>query len=208
MDDFDYPEPCDIPKCWRVRASTGGQWLSTLPDGSRKATTDFPKSTVFESRSAAQDAWEELVAQPDTQAKNPAWMRSPPQLFDCPRESQAPDSATFYMAMSQGRFVSAVPVSMGSGVDYVLNPILSQAAVFSSQESAFGALRKAMPAKDKNPTGSVLPLRATFGAPMPAPDAAHDPMAVAMASASARSSIAHAVPLNNAPPASRKNRAL
>ena len=194
MDDFQYPHAFDVATCYRVRASTGGQWLATLRDGSRKATTDFTKATVFDDKKEAKKAWDELLAQPETKAKKPAWSQREPAYFHCPRLDEAPDSLTLYFAMSQGRFVGEVPVSMGGGTKYVLTPILAEATVFTSLARALSALASAMPSQDKSPTGSALPLRAVFGAPITAEGASPDPMAQAMAAASAHASIAHAVP--------------
>ena len=181
------------------------QWLSKGPDGEPKTTANFSLSSTFETHEAAQAAWADFVALPESQANKARWISEAPVIFTCPDQKSPPSSLTLYIAMCQGRFV-AERDSVGGSESY-LHPELAKAQVFTSIERALGAIARVMPAKSNKPAASVLPLLATFGAPIQASDHGQDPLACAMVAESLRSAIEQSSPAP-APSSKTKPRSL
>lgn len=177
----------EISMCFRARAKNLGHWLAKAADGSLKMTSNFALSASFPTKQEAEESWNLMLAQPEMQAKQSSWMAMPPLFFSCPDQDSPPNSLTLYVALCQGRFVGTKQIMGGS--DFTLTPDLRQATIFTALDQALSAIDRVMPAKANRPTASILPLLATFAAPVQASEHGQDPLACSMAAASLRSAI-------------------
>lgn len=184
QDEYEFPEWTNaMPETrYYARANGSGIWLSQNKDG-WITTQDFGEALWFDSEAKAKQAWEELrTKEQEVKGREaPIWSKSPAKIFKAASPESAPASASFFMALCQGRFVG----SNGNG-GFMLTTRPHEAMIFASSNEAKFAARACLPAKAKKPTLAVLPLRAIFGEPMSVNDCALDPMAGAMAAASAK----------------------
>lgn len=184
------PHPLADTLCnvWHARAQSSGLWLARKGDGTLATTRDFAQALACTSRAEAFRLWEELSLTAQKAAKPPTWSEKAPTIFGGMSKSTPPAGITLFMAVCQHRFVYAKE-NYNSGHSWALTSDPAEAYIFTSAKKAAEAACQALPATALDPTVSVLPLLAHFAPPLSVEDYPVDPVAGALAAASARASI-------------------
>lgn len=193
---------CDL---WHARAQTSGIWLSRKSDGTLSTTRDFAQALGCTSKANALKLWEELSAAAQKNGNPPAWSSKPPTFFRGMSSQAIPPGLTLFMALCQHRFVYAKQ-NFSSGYSWSLTSDPAEAYIFTSAEKAAEAACDALPATADRPTISVLPLLAHFAAPISVKKYPMDPVAGALASATARASIESALAPASCPSVKRSGK--
>lgn len=181
-------DPYAYPRVHYIRAAKQAAWLRRVKAEPAEyvTTSDFSMATPFDSKAEAKQGWEVLKAGLiEKGGPAPAWLKEnrDPLVFEGVSPESAPGRLKLFMGVSQGRFVG----EQGSGISrrWCMVTSIEEASVFTTQGSAMSALASALPARGMV-TASVLPFDCAALPPMGYHDLPADPLAGAMAAASAR----------------------
>lgn len=193
------------------RARGAAAWLKvkTQTPLAYETTSDFSMATAFDSEGALLKAWSALVASARKSLNPPKWVTqsdTSPYVAKALDPSAPPARIQLFLATSQGRFVG----EEGQGISrrWLLVASLEDATVFTSEGAAKSALTRVLPARGQI-TGAVIPMECAAQAPLALnAQVAMDPLAMGMASASARWDLEQATPEAQASSASKRKSAL
>ena len=159
-----------------ARAPNSSMWLGKEPSGGWRAFQDFCKAWPFDSKTQAEEVWDEACRQClERCAKSgdtiPAWSCSKAVILRGRTPEGMPGSFDYYLGIVDGRFITEKPSGMMLSTDE------SEAKVFGSLEEAKRTVMSFKTAKSK--TLAVLPISCRAEHPVEIDGAKLDALAAA-----------------------------